>query len=208
MGQDLIRSAELNSAISESNQFKTAINTFKLKYNAVPGDMDNAQAYWPSCLDGSFGNTCNGSGNDKVEADPNNFHEGFRLFEHLSRAGLINGSYDFSPLGVMGGYKGFRTLSFEYLPRSKYNESLWIAGEFEVFSGADLVLNGTQALALFRSTGPALNPPDAHRIDSKIDDGIPLSGIVFGVDWYGSCISAGEYRLNRSSLDCAMIFEF
>ena len=46
VGQDLIKSAELNATITQYKQFQTSINTFKLKYNALPGDMNNAQEYW------------------------------------------------------------------------------------------------------------------------------------------------------------------
>ena len=46
VGQDLIRSAELNSVVTDINKYKTAINTFNLKYNAMPGDMSNATSYW------------------------------------------------------------------------------------------------------------------------------------------------------------------
>lgn len=46
VGQDLIKAAELRKVISEVETIKTAINTFKVKYNALPGDFSEATSYW------------------------------------------------------------------------------------------------------------------------------------------------------------------
>lgn len=88
-GQDLIRAAELNAVNNQINQYRVAINTFKLKYNQLPGDMTNAQSYWPSCVDNGV-NTCNGDGDGVVIFGS----EGYRFWQHLSLAGLIAGSYN------------------------------------------------------------------------------------------------------------------
>jgi prepilin-type N-terminal cleavage/methylation domain-containing protein len=210
VGQDLIRSAEINAVISESNQYKTAINAFKLKYNKLPGDMENAQTYWPACTDNVF-NTCNGSGNGIIESDFNNFHEGIRFWEHLARAEIISGTFDSSPSGMMPGYKGFITGGYDYLPGSKYEGARWIVGNLSG-TGAEVVNNGTQALTLFRNNSSAfLTQPDAFTIDSKIDDGRPYSGKVLGVQWYSAStlyVSSSEYALNRNDAACGILFEF
>ena len=46
VGKDLIRASELNSIITQQNKIQIALNTFKLKYNVIPGDMRNATDYW------------------------------------------------------------------------------------------------------------------------------------------------------------------
>ena len=74
-GQSLIRAAELRSVAVDKDKFTTAINAFRVKYSAIPGDMTNATDYW-----GTFSTdnitcaydlhpgtqTCNGNGNAKV----------------------------------------------------------------------------------------------------------------------------------------------
>lgn len=59
-GQELIYSARLRSIIKETYLYQTALNAFYAKYKALPGDMDNAELFWP-------GQTSNGNGNGSVE---------------------------------------------------------------------------------------------------------------------------------------------
>ena len=66
VGQDLIRSAEISATVSEINKIKTSINTYRLKYNAFPGDHDNAFAYWGTDCAASAG-LCNGTGNGLID---------------------------------------------------------------------------------------------------------------------------------------------
>src|ERR1700691_433072 len=39
VGQDLIRAAEVRAQISQIEKYNTAVNTFRDKYNALPGDL-------------------------------------------------------------------------------------------------------------------------------------------------------------------------
>ena len=47
-GQSLIRAAELRAATQEYQRYYTATQTFRDKYFAIPGDFNNAQAFWDS----------------------------------------------------------------------------------------------------------------------------------------------------------------
>src|SRR6202167_3238935 len=40
VGQDLIRAAEIRATISQIEKYNTAVNTFRGKFNAIPGDMN------------------------------------------------------------------------------------------------------------------------------------------------------------------------
>ena len=104
VGQEMIRSAELNSVISDVNKYKVAVNTFKLKYNAIPGDMDNATAFWgaahatPTTCRTTVGTgtqTCNGDGDIKIHTvdSGTTYHERFRFWQQLSISGLISGTF-------------------------------------------------------------------------------------------------------------------
>src|SRR5271155_2823005 len=44
VGQDLIRAAEVRATIAQIEKYNTAVNTFRGKYNALPGDMNAATA--------------------------------------------------------------------------------------------------------------------------------------------------------------------
>src|ERR1700754_5054766 len=78
-GQSLIRAAELRSISTDTTQYRTALFSFREKYNALPGDMINATSFWgdratgaESCADGAIANgtpgTCNGNGNGMIGA--------------------------------------------------------------------------------------------------------------------------------------------
>lgn len=118
-GQALIKAAELRAVTTEFSQWQTAINTFKGKYFALPGDMRNATQFWGNADTGGTGGdcgapltdagsgtqTCNGDGNGEIKyswkgAPPAQIYEIFRFWQHLSNAGLING--DFPGTGTSG----------------------------------------------------------------------------------------------------------
>ena len=47
VGQDLIAAARIRSQLSQIDKYNIAVNTFRLKYNVLPGDMlpDQASAF-------------------------------------------------------------------------------------------------------------------------------------------------------------------
>jgi prepilin-type N-terminal cleavage/methylation domain-containing protein len=42
VGQDLIRAAAVRGQISQIEKYQTAVNTFRTKYDGLPGDLSNA----------------------------------------------------------------------------------------------------------------------------------------------------------------------
>lgn len=110
-GRSLIRAAELRGVMTEFQQWQTAINSFKAKYNALPGDMRNATQFWgqadsgtggqcsaPATAIGTGKQTCNGNGDGEVTFGWMNSYEGMRFWQHLANAGLIEGIY----AGIIG----------------------------------------------------------------------------------------------------------
>ncbi len=103
-GQSLIRAAELRAVTTEYQRNLTAIQTFRDKYFAIPGDMRNAQSFWGSAAScpGTASTTaatgvptCNGDGNGQVGLNPTaTSNEKFRFWQHLANAGLIEGSFN------------------------------------------------------------------------------------------------------------------
>src|SRR4051812_24230032 len=68
-GNSLIKQAKIRQSITQLTSYKTAINTFKLTYNYLPGDMPTAYNFWGT--PGACTNTqssvgahagCNGNG--------------------------------------------------------------------------------------------------------------------------------------------------
>jgi len=104
-GSAMIRAAELRKVITQQEQFKTAIYTFKDKFLGLPGDLKNATAFWgeldadhTTCIgmETTGGTeTCDGDGNGNLRYASNAGYsfETYRLWQHLANAGLINGTY-------------------------------------------------------------------------------------------------------------------
>ena len=63
-GQSLIRASELRAVTTEFTKYQTALNSFRDKYFAYPGDMTNATSFWPSCGTTALTTAegCNGNG--------------------------------------------------------------------------------------------------------------------------------------------------
>lgn len=73
VGRDLIKSAEIRSQISQIEEYKTALHTFKIKYNYLPGDIPPAEAtafgfsnsnFFAGTRNGAYGA---GNNNGKIE---------------------------------------------------------------------------------------------------------------------------------------------
>src|SRR5688572_13725625 len=78
-GQTLIKAAQVRKAITNTDKFRTALNIFQTKFDALPGDLPNATGYWgikggtgsdSVCYltDATDARTCNGNGNNFILA--------------------------------------------------------------------------------------------------------------------------------------------
>src|SRR4051812_16635172 len=107
VGQDLIKAAQIRATVSQIEKYQAAVNTFKAKYNYLPGDMPGteAQALGFFVLTGAAwdGTTGYGDGNGQIvagastNAGPPSFlytaGESTAFWRHLSDAQLIDGNY-------------------------------------------------------------------------------------------------------------------
>src|SRR5438477_2747635 len=44
VGQDLIKAAEIRATVGQVEKYNSAVNTFRSKYNGIPGDIPPTQA--------------------------------------------------------------------------------------------------------------------------------------------------------------------
>lgn len=223
-GQSLIRASELRSATTEYNQYVSAIQTFRSKYMALPGDMTNAIAFWQAahatpadCVTtvGTGTQTCNGNGNGLIDNSTGS-NERFRVWQHLANAGLISGTYP-GVAGPAGGLDHNGSNS----PPSRLNRGYWGAtyvasnedatSRFVMPSGSFMHLGGINT-GNTRPRVSILKPEEAWGIDTKIDDGKPGYGNVISVQ-ISTCTNAADpsdrgaqYLLTSSSVACALDF--
>jgi len=99
VGTSLIKSAEHRQLVQQIEQYNTAINAFKLKYGCVPGDCLNAGDFFDDVDEGN-GDEMLQSETIRITRDdagswgaPYGEELGY-VWQHLSAAQLVDGSYD------------------------------------------------------------------------------------------------------------------
>jgi prepilin-type N-terminal cleavage/methylation domain-containing protein len=207
VGRDMIRMAALRNMGSQIEKYRTAFNTFRLKYNCLPGDCPNATDYFGTYAgcggDGSLptgfpAGTCNGNG-DGVIGPPANYSNGIDpttgewllFWNHLSNANLITGSYG-CPYPVAGFDNWYSTLCSPTIQaprgatafitiRSGTNWSdpanLPIVASKQNISSYFLV-GAYMPSSAVSNPWSMMSPNEAFILDTKFDDGSPYSGKI------------------------------
>ena len=206
-GQSLIHAAQLNKQLNEWEQFQVNVNAFKLKYLCLPGDCENASAFFPGAQ--------NGNGNQRIESTGSVFwttSEASYIFQHLLAAGLgnLNGNAVWAVAPVPGVEIGKMYIG-------SGDTFWWITTPVQPPSGTGpfipsgrnyiataVATNGTEFRA-FKHDPPynqeygALFTQDAYSIDRKVDDGMPVSGRILTTrsfvhpDYWQQLDRAGTY---------------
>lgn len=189
-GQSLVKVANIRSEITMLEQFNVAYNSFDLAYDAVPGDMDNADSYWATTTAGDGDGYIEKTGGGNIELGTY-AGEVTHFYEQLSLAGLIQTDYDSSnTIGV-----GF--------PASNIHSNIGILagqayGNVGWNIGCDLRGSKQNVLVMAYSTSdqlPDLNasdggdnytPIESLAIDSKIDDNSAKTGTFISVNSSGA----------------------
>ncbi|MBY0355225.1 MAG: prepilin-type N-terminal cleavage/methylation domain-containing protein [Rickettsiales bacterium] len=232
VGQSLVKAAEIRSVMADMDKLQTAIYTFREKYMAIPGDMRNATAFWGFAA-GTTGNdaacqntystnarTCNGNGDGRIEHNAVNWGERFRALQHLANAGLLEGSYTgrdgsatpgdpldanftIADVNVPSCKKAGCLLRLENKPTTVGDVNWYDSPSF------NYIIAGTAS-----AVANTFKPEEAWKIDTKLDDGKPGTGIVFvnkpGGTWAPLCattdVSAtAAYNLTHTSEACEVI---
>jgi prepilin-type N-terminal cleavage/methylation domain-containing protein len=197
LGKNLIRAAEIRGLLEELEQLQIDMAIFENKYHGKAGDLSNATRFWGELHSNHFTcnmiastdkRTCNGDGDGNIEARNNPFNtevgESFRMWQHLSNAGIMNGSFT----GREGALGPNHAVRGENVPSSRMeniqymmayhpvNYFLW----FPKVRGNILFLGGVEATDANQPWRPFLTSTEAQSIDMKFDDGLAPSGKIIG----------------------------
>jgi hypothetical protein len=201
VGQELIQAAEMRAAVRQLEKYNTAANAFRLKYNCLPGDCMEAEAIG---LGTAGGPGHNGDGNGIIgtidgangDTDPNAYlsDEGPNFWFHLMRANLINdvvsGSFGNNAFAAATPAPFFKLAASNAVTGKKprvwifsgyYLENAQRQGVYE-YQGGVMKPHGYYLMSDTNLGGAldisAFTPIKMYLIESKIDDGLPKTGIM------------------------------
>jgi len=219
VGQDLVRASQVRATLSQIEGYNSAVNTFRSKYDGLPGDLKytEAQAFglfritnasyigYPGYGDGNglirsaFGNTLPTSTATQLYGEP------YMFWRHLSEANLINGRYGFGLNGAAESpaMTGLDTIN-TYLPAAKLRGSTIAVGS--PLNGINYFLlskvTSTAGVGAFGTSENPLIAHEAYTIDSKIDDGMPATGSVFAIDGTANLNSPTTWKTVSAVAGC------
>jgi prepilin-type N-terminal cleavage/methylation domain-containing protein len=235
-GQSLIRAAELRSVSTEAQRYLAAVNSFRDKYFALPGDMASATKFWTAepaancpgdqTTPSTTPATCNGNGDGMIA-----WHntaglggESHRFWQHLANAGLVEGTYSGTHSGGTCNGNGSCNVTIGInAPRSKLSSAGWTIHYLgtQTTVGSTYYFAGSygNAFAFGSNAGgqwtydAVLKPEEAWNIDTKTDDGRPATGSV--TPWeptnFPDCTNADNaaavYRLDRNFDACQLVLK-
>jgi hypothetical protein len=188
-GQDLIMRAGLNKIINEVTTYRAAIATYHLAYGYYPGDDPNAASY--------FDTVSNGDGDDNIEWASESINADYAIMEGgLMPLGTTYTAYDYSLVNRLSGYKN-----------SRYHPPTTCAA----LNNEEIGINCHQLGSSLHMNEAVLKPRDHYWIDSKLDDGKPLSGkirfrIIKDVN-STTCGDSSGYFLDKEEVGCNLTYD-
>ena len=165
-GQDLVNGARVRNLADMNAGIQAAYYGFMDRYRQAPGDMTAAAA---ASAIGDAAITAGGNANGRI--DSGNWDEASAVWVHLTRAGLLQGSYD------GGATSATRYRDPAVAPQNAYNGYMLLAQtrDYSTTAGAP---TASQALRLGLVLGDNIPVDIARELDLKIDDQRPLTGAL------------------------------
>jgi prepilin-type N-terminal cleavage/methylation domain-containing protein len=163
-GQELITSARVRNLISQQDGVKAAYFGFLDRFRALPGDYGLATTNIANA-------TANGNANGQIElvaavcVAPCQAAEYIVVWEHLSRAGFINGSYTYAPAPETPAS----------VPANPYVRYIQVI--YDNAYGPDPAPVPAPAIRHNIKTGNQIPSDILAEIDRKVDDGNPIGGV-------------------------------
>ena len=198
---------QLYAQIAQIEQFKTAVNTFRTKYNGLPGDLKTTDATAFGFVQRA-GTSGHGDGNGILESCgpsstySSNYYFGCEtalFWRDLSDAGLIAGNFtgdadsliamndgqqeQYIPAAKIGNHNFIAVFGFGGIIANPPNEggNIWLSGETIAYALVqDVTSDSSGSYNFTNSAFGGLTSTQAFAIDTKMDDGMPTTGKVFG----------------------------
>lgn len=188
VGQDLIKAAEIRATVSQKEKFDAAVNIFHGKFNGIPGDLNNYATFSGQLVTtGLTGANGFGDGDGMIEGiggsgtDNIGFVGEVRMiWRHLADASLIGENVS----GISTAVGADLTSANTYLPVAKLGKgSFWTVGvatglNYYVLAG---VSDAAAATSFVITSSDVITPMESFQIDTKLDDGLPNTGLVQSV---------------------------
>jgi prepilin-type N-terminal cleavage/methylation domain-containing protein len=223
-GQSIIDSSKRYKVINDVTEFKTAISAFRLEYDGIPGDFDEAEDYWQTDTD-------NGNGDKKILGRfP---FENLLFWNHLHLAGIIKESKTTRNRDEYNPEKPHLTFPVAPVSSNTYyvlarNITSTLYQDYKKVYNATML--GLVGIGEHNFSGYSTNnysgynksvsvtPKFAYNIDKKIDDGKPRGGYVVGlmpsgststINGWGSetaCSQLSSYNLDNTEITCSLHF--
>jgi prepilin-type N-terminal cleavage/methylation domain-containing protein len=222
-GQSLIESAKKREVIAGFTQLRTGLNAFKLEFDAIPGDMEDAYDYWGADCDAPRRN-CEGDGDGKITGETQEFDkycygsekERCMFLKHMSLAGILKKAYVgeggpfepnnsfINPLNedsyFFASNRCKKNVNFACPTARNYTSKLYLMS-------AGINLTGDKNSPwLSCAHRAAFTPKQQKYLDEKLDDGKPKTGRVVATPVSGlpsggchnSTIASGPCLLNNT----------
>lgn len=222
-GSSLVKTAEINSVISDFRTYQVAYNNFIARYGQAPGDYSAASTTFTWT---SIASACNGN-NDGMVGTSSSALELMSAMASLASASMISAAITYP------GACGTVAVTSATMPTSKV-----LGGLYSILNGSDAVMirggtakntgfwasgantSSTNAVMLGKGNTTTTNPNNfgiytamnAYSVDVKVDDGAPGSGNIRSGDGQdattGHCISAtsatATYTLTNANAACVV----
>jgi prepilin-type N-terminal cleavage/methylation domain-containing protein len=166
VGRALIKSAETNRAIGDLDRINAAVNSFKIKYNCLPGDCTNSTSLFDSTVAG------NGNGNGLIEWS--NSESLYATYSLLAAQLIVKKTVAAGVPYFSANNDGFGYLYYQDLYSNFRRRGVTIS-----WFGTG---NYANSVTCNQVNTAALTPSDTQAIDIKIDDGLPKLGSFLAFD--------------------------
>ncbi len=211
-GQELINSARVRNLADTASGVQAAYFGFLDRYRRVPGDWDASSASTAigTTVDNPTADTNTNNGRIDNPTAANAWKEPNAMWEQLSKAGFIQGSY--------AGDNLVPTQSNGLAPLNAFNAPMVVGRTDEYLSG------GTASVRLHLVTGRFIPAKVMRELDVKIDDAVPTTGSLRATvedsdvntfdgtpPWGGedsSCVSGTDWNVTGDSQDCNAVILF
>jgi prepilin-type N-terminal cleavage/methylation domain-containing protein len=181
-GQELITSARVRNIADQNSGVQAAYYGFIDRYRQVPGDWPAANA-----VQAIPGVTTGGNASGRLDdAGGGDWEEGLALWEHLSKAGFIQGNFT-------GGNAAPVATDTDKAPRNAFNGFLMLYRSNDYLDTA-----ATPADRLNLILGAGIPVYVLRELDLKVDDGLPETGVLRHAVTAGGTFGA----ISHSTADC------